>query len=424
MNRLRRLLSLLLVSVLAGSVTGCYDRVELEGLAFVVSLGLDKGPDNTIDVTARIAVPRKSADGSGGGGGGGKEEAAGGEKPVTVRAHSLPEALNLLNTTVERRISLIHLANLVIGDSLAREGVIEYLRPLTRLREFRRTITIFIVQGNVRQAYESNKPILEQSITRLTESLDDVGRHTGLTANKKLHEFVVSMEAPNEDAFAPTIAINRYQEDRSDREFGSREQGAQTNLSFRPGEVVRQGGNPLDFVGTAIFRNDRLVTTLDGIDTRMLLTVRGELLRTQMDFSDPLVQDKYVSVELKHARSPVVDVDLHANPMRIKIRERLEGDLIGTQSHIDYTRPENLLILERSIRERLQTRQEAMINRVFREHQADPFGIFKRIRGQFATLPEMRAFDYRNRLRDAVVNVEVDLQLRRIGTQLAPFNSR
>ncbi|MFC4767637.1 Ger(x)C family spore germination protein [Effusibacillus consociatus] len=418
MSNLRKLLSLFLVVVLMFPISGCYDRVELEGMAFVVSLGLDKGPDNTIDVTARIAVPSKLSGGTvGGGGGGGKDEELGGTKPITVRAHSIGEALTLLNTTVERQISLMHLASIGIGESLAREGVINYLRPLARYREFRRTVVLYVMPGNVREVYEKNQPILERSVTRFTESVTEVGRHTGLGVTNKLHEFIVSLETPNEDPIAAVLALNP----KAKEQVGEREE---SELSFEPGKVVRQGGNPLEFTGTAVFQNDRLVTYLDGIDTRMLLTIRGELRRTQMDFPDPFEKERFVSLELKHARAPVVKVDLTTDPIRVKIRQRLEGDLIGTQTGLDYTKPSDMNILEKSIAQRLAERQKKLIEHIYHEYQADPFGILKRTRGQFATFPDLKAFDFRTKLQDAEVDVEVDLQVRRVGIQLSPLQPK
>lgn len=449
--RRRKLLSLLLTIALVLPLTGCYDRVELEGMAFIVSLGLDKGPNNTIDVTARISVPRKLAGGpagGGGGGGGGKEDVISGAKPITVRAHTVPEALNMINTSVERRVSMIHLANFVIGESIAREGVLEYLRPLTRYREFRRTVVIFIVPGNVRESYEANKPLLEQSVTRFTESIDDVGKHTGLIPSKKLHEFLIGIEAKNEDPIAPVIAINKkvkQENQKSDSGVigGSTDGGgdstdsggsssdsksAKDNIeeddpSFKPGHVPRSGGNPLEFVGTAIFKRDKLVTYLDGIETRMLLSIRGELMRTQMDFPDPIAKGKYVNVELKHARKTSIQVDLTSRPVKVKIKEKLEADLNGAQGAVDYTQPDNLHVLEKAISERIKTRQEHLVTRIFHEYQADPFTIFKRARAQFTTYQDLQKFDFRDVLKDAEVEVNADLKIRRVGVQLSPIQT-
>lgn len=429
MSKLRKLLSMFLVLLLVLPITGCYDLMELEGMAFVVSLGIDKAPGNMIDVTARIAVPRKLSagpGGGGGGGGGGKDEVVGGAKPVTVRAHTVLEALNLLNTSVERRLSLIHLANIVIGESLAKEGVLEYLRPLTRYREFRRTIVVFIAPGNVREIYENNKPLLEQSITRWTESLTDVNRHTGLSAMQKLNDFIISIEAYNEDPIAAVLAVNeKVKEQMKQEKKGSEGQRihADGKPNFNLGEVERLGGNPLEFLGTAVFHKDRLVTYLDGIDTRMLLTIRGELLRTQMDFPDPISKDRYVNLEIKHARKPIIKVDLNKRPIKVSIEESLEADLNGVQRPTDYSRPDRIRVLEKSVSERLKNRQEQLVSRVFHEYQADPFDIMKRTRSQFRTYRDLKSFDFRQVLKDAEIAVDVKLNIRRIGVQLSPIES-
>lgn len=419
----RPLVSLLLTVALTMVVcTGCYDRIELEGIAFVVSLAIDKGLDDTIDVTARIAVPSAKADSSGGDSG----SLVAGAKAITVRAHTIPGALSFLNTTVERRISLLHLSNLVIGEELAKdEHFIEYLRPLNRSREFRRTVNVFVTRGSARETFEQNKPVLEKSASRLTESLANVGKHTGLTPHVIFHEFITSMEAPIQDAILPTLAVNEKVKKASSNGRGSESEGEsgmeETELSTVPGEVVRLGGNPMEFVGTGVFRDAKLVTILDGIETRMLLTLRGELLRTQMDFPDPHHKDQHVSVEIKHARAPRVEVDLSQKPVRVHVNESLEGDLIGVQSEVDYTEVKNLNLLERKIAERLSHYQKELIERMYHEYQADPFNIFKRTRSQFATSDDLQRFPFRKALKTAKVDVTVSMNIRRTGVQSAPI---
>ncbi|MGZ4030926.1 MAG: Ger(x)C family spore germination protein [Tumebacillaceae bacterium] len=432
MSKRRRLLSLLAVILLMMPLVGCYDRVELEGMAFVISMGIDKGPGNTIDVTASIAVPRKLAGGTGGGGGGGGGDQGplAAAKPITVRARSIPQALDLLNTTVERRVSLTHLSNFGISERLARDGFVRYVRPLTRYREFRRTVFMYVVPGSMREQYEKNQPVLEQSVTRFTESVADVGRYTGMTPRQYFHEFITSIEAPNEDPIAPIVAVNAESQkptphgksdaSTTNKSRGSEEEEGKAKPSFKPGDVVRRGGNSLEFIGTAVFRKDKLVAFLDGIETRMMMTVRGDLLRTEMDFPDLSSPGDYVSLELKHARKPVVEVDLDAKPVQVKVKQSLEGDFVGSQSMVDYTQPAHIEKLEAEVRQRIEDREKAIINKMFHEYQADPFAIFKHTRGEFLTYQDFQNYDFRKAMKTAQVDVQVDVKLRRVGVQLAP----
>jgi len=152
--------------------------------------------------------------------------------------------------------------------------------------------------------------------------------------------------------------------------------------------------------------------------------LRGELLRTQMDFPDPYHKESYVSVEIKHARSPRIEVDLSQRPVRVHVSESLEGDLIGVQSGVNYTELKHLHLLEKKVAERLSHTQKELIERMFHEYQADPFQIFKHTRSQFATADDLVRFPFRKVLKTAKVDVTVKMNIRRTGVQTAPIEAK
>jgi spore germination protein KC len=50
---------LLIILVLPFLITGCYDRKELDDLAYAIALGIDKGDEKNLDITYQIAIPLK-----------------------------------------------------------------------------------------------------------------------------------------------------------------------------------------------------------------------------------------------------------------------------------------------------------------------------------------------------------------------------
>jgi len=415
-----------LVTMLATlPLVGCYDLIELEQMAFILTLGIDQGPHHTIDVTARIAVPSTEAGGGGSGGGsGGTEKFMGGTEPITVRAHTIAEALSLMNTVVERRISLIHLNTIVFGEKTAKAGVISYIRSLARMREVRRTISMFVATSTAREAFLTNKPVIEKSIARWSVDLDQVAKSTGISLTERLHDFIIATETPFSDPVIPFIAINK--EKVGEKPEKEKKIPEDQQVSFEPGKVARVGGNVHEYLGVAIFRGDKMVAALNGIDTRMLLAIRGELKRTQMDFPDPKEQGevKYVALELKHARSPKVEIDVQAQPVRIRLTEKLEGDLIASQGETDYSVPENMETLEKAVRKHIEEQQVKLIERLYHEHQVEPFALFQRARSQFLSYGELEKYDLREKLKTAKVELVIDFQLRRVGIQLSPIKEK
>ncbi|MEW6545992.1 MAG: Ger(x)C family spore germination protein, partial [Bacillota bacterium] len=54
--RFRRLAGLLVVFLLTSG--GCWDRVEPDRMASIIALGLDRGRERPLRVTAQISIPR------------------------------------------------------------------------------------------------------------------------------------------------------------------------------------------------------------------------------------------------------------------------------------------------------------------------------------------------------------------------------
>lgn len=76
---MNKIIAILLIFSLCLGLTGCYDKKEVDDLAYVLALGIDKGKTNTLKVTLQYAVPSKL-----GGGGGGLGSGAGGSQASSI----------------------------------------------------------------------------------------------------------------------------------------------------------------------------------------------------------------------------------------------------------------------------------------------------------------------------------------------------
>lgn len=128
----RAVISLILCTSL---LTGCWDREEINDVAFVIGIAVDKeGEDYRSSL--QIALPGQSgASGSEGGGGG-----TSGDKPWFILSNT---ARTLRGTSLEgqkslsRRIYYAHRRTILIGEELAREGL---PRCLTYLQDIHLTV--------------------------------------------------------------------------------------------------------------------------------------------------------------------------------------------------------------------------------------------------------------------------------------------
>ena len=52
-----KLLAIIILLIFSFTLTGCYDRREIDDLAYVIALGLDIGQTNELRMTLQLALP-------------------------------------------------------------------------------------------------------------------------------------------------------------------------------------------------------------------------------------------------------------------------------------------------------------------------------------------------------------------------------
>ena len=103
----------LIVLIISLFLTGCYDTKELDDMAYVVGVGIDKGEGNFLKITLQIAIPMKIA----GNGGDPKESFF----IKSIDAPNLQEGLNRFNSTLSKGINLSHAKVIIFSEEIAKK---------------------------------------------------------------------------------------------------------------------------------------------------------------------------------------------------------------------------------------------------------------------------------------------------------------
>lgn len=136
-----RLLALLLMLPL---LSGCWDRTEINDLAFVLTTGWDLEEDGQIRCSVLVPLPGQMGGPSGGGGGssGGKSFYIDSEVGPTFR-----DAQAKLQRRMSRRMFVAHRRTLLISEELAKKGIREVFDSTSRSPESRMTTYMVITSG-------------------------------------------------------------------------------------------------------------------------------------------------------------------------------------------------------------------------------------------------------------------------------------
>lgn len=446
---MKRIVAVMLLLVLCCGLAGCYDAKEVDDLAYVLAIGLDKGQTNKLKVTMQLAVPNAL-----GGGGGGKPYSV-----ITVEAPALTSSLNMANNFLSRRLDLSHAEVAVFSEELAKSGTIdEYLRGMIRSREFRPNISVVVCKGSAEEYLRGIKPTLDLDPAKYYELTFSAYRYTGLTVRSQIIEFYADMESPGIQPVAVLAGVNKYKppkggqsggsgkDDQSggsgdsakdDQSGGSAKEsqagGPQkeakpaesTNKSkgrpqpfegdYEAGSIPRTGDVKGEIEGLAVFDGNRMVGEMDGEAATDYLLVNGEFHTASKTFADPQVKDAFVVLDVSQKRKPVRRVRIVGGKPQISVQVALDADILTIQSGYNYEDPEKLPILERAAETQLQDEIVRFLGRTAGEFHSDICGFGDNAKGLFLTWRDWEGYHWLQQYRDATFDVNVRVRIRRPG---------
>lgn len=295
-----RILFLPLVLGAALFLSGCWSAREIDTLAFIMAVGLDRADEKELIVSYRIADPSSLAGGQSGAESGQGGAVTAGETTfnVSVKAETAAEAMERLRTQLPRLPFLSHVQGIIVGESLAREGVSEILDYFERDEDLRRSVHLFITKDvDAADIFREARPRLRTpSGLGFSEVIAQVAE-VGVVPVARFGDLLEAMANPRRDAFAPAISLLP----------------ADATAGARADQVA--------LVGTAIFRDDRMVGFLDRTESPVLQLLIGGIRQAIFDVGGEVEAD--VRVRPAGTRLRLVDPD----NLRFSVHLRVRGDL-------------------------------------------------------------------------------------------------
>lgn len=404
----RRVLPFFLFALLF--IPGCWGYREVDDSAYILVLGVDHGRENILALTAQIAVPRAMGGGGmgGGGGGGGNQKST---LNITVESRSILTGLDLMNASVERRVSLKHLKAIVFSEALAREGLERYLGPLLRYPEFRRNTFMGISRDKPEKLIERIKPIMEANPAKYIELLVTSQSYIGFSPFAQVHHFYNDMKSASIQPAAVLVGIAGSQPVHRYGEANGVNEG-----HYLAGQLPRKGGGDVEMIGAAVFRGDRLAGELNGEETVLLNMLKGQFKESLFAFPDPERPKRFVTLRVLAQSKPQVQVAWNkGRAPEIQVQVPLEAEITSIQSGINYERPERLPRLEAAFNRVAEEKAAELIRKSQEDFRADIFGFGFQARYLAATWPQWRQMDWLAAYPDAAVSVAFNTHIRRIG---------
>lgn len=397
--------------ILSLLLAGCWDRSELEDQYYNVIMGLDRGDEGLIMVSAGVALPQYLATGILGAPAKPSEPRLA-FKLLTAQAQTITQALYILNGGLTRRLDLRQLRTVIIGEALAREGVEPLLMELNRNSLARSSGMVIQARGRAFDLLRSLDPVGEVNPGRLVDGLNLQAKQIHLAPPVRLHHFIVRMVTPGGDPYMPSAAINPWVTS------GPQEPPKMTG-SAKAGDLPRGGGNPMEFIGTAIYHRDRLAGFLTVDETQMFMALRGEMGKAYTTFPDPTMPDQPVTLRFHQENKPTRTATFRGNRPHVDVRLLFEGEVLAMPGGTDYVETAMRMRLEKAATRYAEGTIRGLLTKL-NDWEADPVGFGQLFRGKFATAQEWKTYNWQKHVKDLQVNVTVEMRVRRYGLLTGP----
>lgn len=238
--------------------TGCWGKTELSDLGLVTATGIDLEPDGNYRITVISITPI---------GFGSKGEPERSNSWIgTATGKTLADAKSNLKETATKNLAWFHNRFIIIGENLARQGIGDLMDYLSRGRQFR---------------YENKVLITPTTAYDMLTIPADVEKNLVL----EIDGIVKSIEEGWSKVYIENFknVLVNYCEEKSGFVTGKIYyiKNENTTISTSKEEFKEIGtGEREQYVtaikGSAVFRNDKLIGWMDGIETQAYMLIKGK----------------------------------------------------------------------------------------------------------------------------------------------------
>ncbi len=192
---------------------------------------------------------------------------------------------------------------------------------------------------------------------------------------------------------------------------------------YLAGQVPKKGGDPVQLMGSAVFKEGKMIGKLNGEETRIVNLLDNTQVIEDLfsSFADPLNKKYKIGVRIEKKNKTKVKIKLRkGRPPKIDVFYPVEIELLSIPSMIDYgSNLENQALLKRTIESKMTDNAERLIEKTQKEFKSDAFYWSLYARPLFSSVKEYEKWDWTNKQYPfAEINVKLDVQITGFGKQL------
>ncbi|WP_415839670.1 Ger(x)C family spore germination protein [Paenibacillus tarimensis] len=362
-------------------LSGCWDRREINDVAFVAASAADKEGEG-YRVGVQIPLPGQMGGPEGGGGGtsGDKSWYLDSEKDKTLRG-----ALEKLQQRLSRVLNFSHRRVVVFGEELSKEGLVPVIDILIRAPQNRLTVFPIIAEGKALDLLNAKTPV-EQLPSEMIRELASLSFSKLLLLNV----FMKDLLKEGEDPILPVMKM----------------------VETKPG-AQGQKEEAIQMAGVGVMKRDRLVSIFRGEDAKNLLWLNkmNRLPTVTLDYPE---ERGYIILQFQQSQVDVRPV-IQGDEVSFQVKIKAKGSVMEDTLTKNIVNGRAVRQLEQDAEEKVEEAMKQVISQL-KELKADPLGFGSRVRDQDFSFWRKHKNDWLDIYGRSDVFFEIEFNIEHTGT--------
>lgn len=369
-------------------MSGCWDRTEINDIAFVEATGIDKAGDE-YTLAAQFPLPGQMG-GAGSVGGGGGTSGAKMWFLDSAKGPSLKEIIDRQQKSLSRQLNFSHRRVLIVGEQLAKSGVSSILDIVSRIPQNRLTSNLVVSKGDALELLNA-KSSLEKIPAEMAREL----LVNSMKQPRTIKHVIDEILADGKEPVLPYFILDR----------------TRPGKEGKPETIIR-----ID--GLALFKGDRLVSFVRGEEAQGILWAMNQNKNPSLSVDAPRGKGK-ISIQFAENHVSIKPVAQN-DEMTMKIEITARGGVVENESNYNNS-TDNSMAVQHALTKKLQTMVENSIRRLQTEHRCDSIGFGDAIYRRYPAYWQRIKDDWDQIYPNVKMNITVRIDIENTGTVIKPI---
>jgi spore germination protein KC len=390
------------------SLTGCWSSHEINELAIINVMGVDRNNEGDFEVSILTLRPDTlyARGGTAGGGGGGISNSP--FLVTTTTGKSLYEAMQKFSSVLAKRMYWAHMQVVVFSEDVAREGIEPVMDMLKRHDEIRPNVRVLITKGNAKNILML-QPKLENTLGSEIYKIIEYGRFNSTPIVRDVAEFMNDLSSDTKDVVTGEISIA------SNEGINVESLTQEQKQMMQQRKKDQQDPPGLSIRGLAVFKEGRLIGWLNHEEARGVSWLRGRQQDGVVVVACPGNNEGAISVEITESESQLTPQVSEGKP-NMNVRITVNGTIREITCPDYHLTSGQIERLNSQVEQKINKEITHVLNKVQKNWQSDIFGFGESIYQKYPKHWEVLAPHWRDRwLREMNVNVEILSNVSRSG---------